>query len=221
MTRNMEAVVRVAVLLIVCGLLMPHTLFATEFDLRKAKWGMTKEEVRASEGNKNTVEESPTLLSFKERVNNQEVLINYAFSDDKLVGALYVLRYYRAGIIPLPHVGNSILEDYFSAQTQVSQKLGSPEPEMVTTEWSDEQFKDKHNLHGLALIKGHLTHKTIWESDRSQIALATMSDGKETALVMGLKSKEHTELFEKLQAEEKKLKELLDSTPTDSALVSP
>ncbi|MGE4194620.1 MAG: hypothetical protein AB7E51_14625 [Pseudodesulfovibrio sp.] len=61
-----------------------------KFDFRKTRWGMTKEEVIASEGENQRLESSRDELYFQEVIDGIAFFVSYDFIDNRLVSASYI-----------------------------------------------------------------------------------------------------------------------------------
>ena len=75
------------------------TSFALEndYDFRKAKWGMTKEEVKSGEYNVDWIDRYLNLIYFKDTINSKDgkeihYTVNFYFYDGKLYKGEYNLR---------------------------------------------------------------------------------------------------------------------------------
>ena len=65
--------------------------WSADFDLRKARWGMTQEEVMATE-NLEPADKSAHTLRYNITIKERDVDLYYTFVEDKLIGAHYILK---------------------------------------------------------------------------------------------------------------------------------
>lgn len=163
---------------LVCTILLYHTACfsddqgATSFDFRKTRWGMTKNEVKASESEsariqtEKKINESYTglvadeVIVYNEKVAEMDVQMSYFFLNDSLVGSEYSFRkeYEKK---------NSYIDIYYKLRNILARKYGAPVSEDET--WKDERFQKRPEFPS---DPNHLSYKSIWETEKTEISLS-------------------------------------------------
>jgi hypothetical protein len=132
------------------------------FDVRKARWGMTREEVKKSEtlqllsDKKEMVEYKFMLLGIKSR-------IQYKFQDNRLASAEYVIE--QDDVNP-----SRFYDDFKALKGFLRQLYNTP----VSDEkiWTNDIYKAEEKNWGFAISLGFLTCKTTWQNATTKIFLA-------------------------------------------------
>ncbi|MEA3515499.1 MAG: hypothetical protein U9R34_08530 [Nanoarchaeota archaeon] len=136
-------------------------------DFRKTKWGMSQNEVLASETLKPS-EQTPEMIIYQNRVINKKVLIGYRFIQDKLYSAGYVLQEEHS------HSHHFIL-DYKDFKNALTSKYGKPESDKEI--WRSEYYKKTDALHkGWAISVGNLSYLSQWKTENTEICLILHGD---------------------------------------------
>lgn len=144
----------------------------TEFGFRNTKWGMTREEVKATEF-AGLVEDKDNLLVFIDVIGgNMETLVAYIFADGKLIRGKYLFR--------TEHVNkNDYITDYKRVKETLKLKYGSPTSDEEI--WHDNFYKDEPEKLGIAISIGHLVYRTKWETGTTEISLVLHENKKKVA----------------------------------------
>jgi hypothetical protein len=137
------------------------------YDFRKAKWGMTKEEVKKTEESPVIYEgwnetDDAIVLYYKEKVFLFEPTITYIFKDDKLVKGHYLFELST-------DEEDRCIADFDTIVDALIEKYG--EPMRVSMVWSDSTYMNDKTKWGKALRLGHFERKGIWETGRTLIDL--------------------------------------------------
>jgi hypothetical protein len=129
---------------------------------RKASWGASLSEVKASEGG-DPHQETVDYLDFEVRLGRFSCLAVYIFVGDQLVRGKYLL---------LEEYQNRTthLNDYDELKTSISKKYGLPMKD--ATYWLDDLYKDDYSHWGTAVGCGHLSMFAHWETAESEINVA-------------------------------------------------
>ncbi len=138
------------------------TIFADEkYDFRKVRWGMTKDEVKASESNKIEAEEDDAIL-YHCKVAGMESGLLYFFAKGRLVQATYRFRENYIN-------KNNYISDFEKIKKILTQKYGLPT--FYDKEWRNDLYKDNPQDWGLAVSMGHLWYSGVWETEATEIDL--------------------------------------------------
>ncbi len=141
------------------------------FDFRKARWGMDKKEVIASEDAQPLLN-TETILEYKVRLLGYDCTVSYNFSDKKLLSARFVIRQ--------PHVDPALyFEDYEELTRYLSPLYGKTVSKRC--DWKNEMYRDDRSKWGFAVSLGFLTCSTQWQNERTRILL-TISGGNHQIL---------------------------------------
>lgn len=154
----------------------PDKVLIFENDFRKAKWGMTPEQVKNTEESPIVFEgwsdtDDATILYYKEKVFRFQAFITYIFKDSKLVRARYAFD---------PEDEEDYIGDYESIIEELIDKYG--EPVDVTMEWSDSTYIEDQDKWETALRLGHLRRTGRWETKRTIMELQLY--GKDGDIIM-------------------------------------
>lgn len=131
------------------------------FDVRKARWGMTKEEVKKSErlqllsDKKDIVEYKFMLLGIKSR-------IQYKFQDNRLSGAEYIIE--QDDVNP-----SRFYDDFKSLKGFLRQMYNMPVADEKI--WTNDIYKADEKNWGFAISLGFLSCKTTWQNATTKILL--------------------------------------------------
>ena len=143
-----------------------------DFDFRKARWGMTKAQVKQAETGK--IQKVDDLLVYKSTIAGLSTYVAYIFVNDQLVRAKYIFEE--------PHTNKNMhIVDYEKVKSIISKKYQQPIQDK--TIWSNSMFKTKPESRGLAVSMGHLAYFASWGSDRTQIWLALDGDNFDVSFV--------------------------------------
>ena len=130
------------------------------FDLRKVRFGMTKEEVSKRESKKNLIFSEGTGLGYKEKLFALDTTLFYMFHNDKLWRAAYLLEE--------EHLNKNLyVNDYNEIVSQLKEKYGKPTKE--ETVWSKNLYRGDASNIGMAYSIGDVTSFAEWEKDDLKI----------------------------------------------------
>ena len=126
----------VSILLIILCILAVSTLilFAEEakYDFRKTNWGMSKEQVKATEDKKPDFEDN-TMLSYEVTISEKDFECVYLFLEDKLYGSGYLFFGEHTN-------KNLYIDDYEELKEILTKEYGKPKIDKVT--WKNDLFKN-------------------------------------------------------------------------------
>jgi len=126
----------VSILLIILCILAVYTLilFAEEakYDFRKTNWGMSKEQVKATEDKKPDFEDN-TMLSYEVTISEKDFECVYLFLEDKLYGSRYLFFEEHTN-------KNLYIDDYEELKEILTKEYGKPKIDKVT--WKNDLFKN-------------------------------------------------------------------------------
>jgi hypothetical protein len=131
------------------------------FDVRKARWGMSREEVKKSE-NLQLITDRKDLVEYKFMLLGIKSRIQYKFLDNKLSAAEYVIE--QDDVNP-----SRFYEDFKALKGFLRQLYNAP----VSDEkiWTNDIYKADEKNWGFAISLGFLTNKTSWQSAATKIFL--------------------------------------------------
>lgn len=168
----------------------------TSPDFRKAKWGMSMAQVKASETETIFKEEGSTI-AYSTNVLSLDALVIYIFVNDKLVRAQYAFLE--------KHTNKNIyLTDYTSVNDAISDKYGSPKSDKEY--WNNELYKSDFSQWGMAVSLGHYRKVARWETDETVILTVLSGDNYDISLTTEYSSK----ALATLEKQKKKNKNLSD-----------
>ena len=126
----------VSILLIILCILAVSTLilFAEEakYDFRKTNWGMSKEQVKATEDKKPDFEDN-TMLSYEVTISEKDFECAYLFLEDKLYGSGYLFFGEHTN-------KNLYIDDYEELKEILTKEYGKPKIDKVT--WKNDLLKN-------------------------------------------------------------------------------
>jgi len=137
-----------------------------EFDFRKTKWGMTKEQVKATESVKLTGA-TDTLLNYSSEIAGMNATIGFSFSEDKLYRASYAFNEEHTN-------KNNYISDYENVKEILTREYGSPKSD--SSEWRNDLYENDPQYWGLAISLGHVVYLTTWETETTEILLILGGD---------------------------------------------
>ena len=126
----------VSILLIILCILAVSTLilFAEEakYDFRKTNWGMSKEQVKATEDKKPDFEDN-TMLSYEVTISEKDFECAYLFLEDKLYGSGYLFFGEHTN-------KNLYIDDYEELKEILTKEYGKPKIDKAT--WKNDLLKN-------------------------------------------------------------------------------
>jgi len=136
------------------------------FDFRKAKWGMSKKDIKKTEKAK-VVRDDNEVLAYDDKVSGMDVLIGYIFINDKLVRSKYVFLNKHTN-------KNDYISDFGTIKSSIIQKYGEPKEDEKY--WNNDLYKNDYDDWGFAISLGHLSYYTVWETPITKIVLQLTGD---------------------------------------------
>ena len=152
-------------------------------DVRNARWGMTKDEVKAVE-KENIIDEEETDILFNGRVSNKDCNILYSFNDK---GELYrvALLFEEAHTNP-----NRYISDYNTIKEGLIEKYGKPElPTDSFWDGGERLYKDNPSDYGMAVLMGYLQYLSTWDNKKTSISLSLRGVSRKANLIVTYESK--------------------------------
>ncbi|MBA7515713.1 hypothetical protein ES705_07756 [subsurface metagenome] len=173
-----------------------QTTTTYQYDFRKVNWGMSKEEVKATE-DKEPDSEFDNSLVYYAKIDGDDYLCGYTFLEDKLHNTGYVFIGEHSN-------KNDYIQDYKNLKEILTKKYGKPWSDRTT--WDNDLFKDDRSQWGLAVSIGHLSYGNIWETSTTYITLWLDGDNYEISLGVAYDSVELKEWVKKIKEEKAKSK---------------
>ena len=165
-------------------------LAADEMTFRKTTWGMSLEQVKASESLEIFEQMGGDALAYKVTVAGKDMLLGYIFIDDQLVRAKYLLIE--------PHINmNDYITDYSDLKRILEKKYGRPEYDKIF--WKNDLLKNSYSKWGIAVSAGHLVYLSKWETLCTKISLALTGDNAEIDCFIIYTGKNFVKLIEKFK----------------------
>jgi len=130
-----------------------ETKKAPEFNFRKTTWGMSHDQVKASEDKKPTGEK-PDVVTYRDELDGIPAIVGYLFDGDKLTRAGYVMR----GSYDDP---NRYIEDYSKVKESMIKTYGAPAQDEMQWKEGVEGSEDPAE-YGKAACDGNLRYTTVW-----------------------------------------------------------
>lgn len=132
-----------------------------EYDFRKARWGMSKEQVMESERAK-LIFDNENSVEYRVFIGDFQTQANYTFDNDKLVRVgLYFLTEYEDK--------NKYIEVYEFLQDGMTKGVGSPVLDKVVQ--TDPSATIEEGQEGQAVCNGELVYGTQWQYPGSDVQL--------------------------------------------------
>ena len=160
---------------------------------RNSEWGMTKDQVTASESSLDPVSVNGQSITYKTQILGKNVELLYLFSQNRLIGTAYKLddNYLNS---------NHFLNTYKRFKTALTRKYGQPQNEDTT--WTDNTFKNVSLKRGLALSLGHTEYLSKWETPQTMIKLSLKEENYHVLCLIEYWSKEYTYMSEETTKED-------------------
>lgn len=145
------------------------TTKAPEFNFRKTKWGMTRDQVKAAEDSQLTGEKTE-VVTYRDEFEGIPVIVGYMFDGEKLTRAGYLMR----GTYEDP---NKYIDDYNKIKESMIKVYGAPARDEL--QWKEGEESQDPAQFGKAVCDGKLTYFTIWTDGVTMIRERLMGeDGK-------------------------------------------
>ncbi len=164
---------------------------AEDFTFRNTKWGMTIEDVKASEPLV-IAKEDGNILGYKTSVIGKDVFLIYFFTDNKLTRARYALAVTHSN-------KNDFISDYNDFKKILIKKYGDPvEDESI---WRNDLYKSDYQSFGMAISVGHLIYYSKWSTDDTEINNMLMGENYDISCIVEYTSVALKEIEKKAQEE--------------------
>ena len=163
------------------------------YNFRHTKWGMTPEEVIASETMTPTAKDEK-MIKYKTQILDKKVELHYLFAQNKLIGASYKLdeNYLNS---------ERFIKTYARFKEELIKKYGTPSKEI--THWKNDAFKSDRSKWGIALSLGYLEYFTFWETPATTVSCGLKEDNYYVLCSVDYWSMEFSNLLDKNKNEEK------------------
>lgn len=160
---------------------------ADDYDFRKTRWGMSKEEVKASEHRdvydvyREETSEGIEVLIYEDNLLGNECLLGYIFADDQLTRTKYIFTHDHSN-----HMG--FIYDYEDLKEALTKKYGIPTKDK--TFWNGEEDSDNsHPRDGHDLFMGRLSYGSSWKTETTGIWLYLTGQDYDIQLILEYFSK--------------------------------
>jgi hypothetical protein len=164
------------------------------YTFRFTSWGMTSEEVIASESKLDPIEKSENFIKYKTQILGKNVELVYLFAQNKLIGSSYKLD---DNYINSRH----FITTYQKFKVALSQKYGPSIKEEIT--WLNDAYRNVSNKRGLALSLGHVEYFAFWETADTTIACSLKEDNLYVNCSVEYSSKELSALQQEIKKQDK------------------
>lgn len=145
-----------------------------EFDFRKARWGMSKDEVKANEPGK-PLFDIENSVEYRIFIDDLQAQVNYKFQNDKLIRAGYYF--------PTKYEDkNEYIKTYEQLKEMIMEAKGPPVIDKVV-QMNPSAEIDPGNK-GQAVCDGNLIYGAQWDYPGSDIQLVFRGDGKNCYLTV-------------------------------------
>ncbi|MCK5710540.1 MAG: hypothetical protein KAI07_08370, partial [Deltaproteobacteria bacterium] len=129
-------------------------VYVGSYDVGRARWGMTKEQVISAEV-KTPLLEKGDMLKYNGMYQGMGAELTYVFSANKLVKGRYKLD--GSSTDEMGYIRN-----YLRIKELLSLKYGEPLFDQET--WVNSSYKNKPDRRGFAVFIGYLSYKTKWST---------------------------------------------------------
>ncbi|MEJ2166690.1 MAG: hypothetical protein P8X90_14275 [Desulfobacterales bacterium] len=164
------------------------------YDFRFTRWGMTPEEVIASESKLDPIEKGENLIKYKTQLLGKNVELVYHFAQNKLVGSSYKLE---DNYLNSQH----FITTYQKLKAALAQKYGPAIKDEII--WTNDAYRNVSNKRGLALSLGHVKYLAIWETPDTTIACSLKEENFYVNCSVEYSSKQLSALQQAIKKEDK------------------
>lgn len=153
----------------------PEAIQETHF--RRARWGMSKQQILRQEGYPDRQENTNGLdiIQYLQEVLNMDCLIGYVFAENKLVKATYSFSAEHGD-------NNQYIQDYSKIRDILVEKYGKPLTDSAL--WQNSRYKDQPSNWGQALGLGHLKFDSTWQDSETEIHLQLQGGREKISLAV-------------------------------------
>lgn len=143
-----------------------HSAKPPAFDFRRARWGMSLAEVKASEPAKPSLEDANSLM-YDTTVEGYDVAVGYFFASYQLVSAGCVYK--------VEHRNKTdFIDDFKKVEVSLAEKYGSPE--FNETVWKNDRYRNQPHNWGKAIAAGQLVYQAQWKTPATEILESLSGD---------------------------------------------
>lgn len=178
-------------------------IYSDQYDFRKTNWGMSKEQVEATE-DKESYAENDIMVAYRVEIDAKDFLCIYQFLEDKLFFSGYVFEGEHTN-------ENDYIHDYKEIKEILIKKYGESDKKKLKflynreeIYWENDLFEKRESDWGMAVSIGHLSYSSIWETPTTRIELILDGDNYKISLRIRYTSKELEEWANKILEEEAK-----------------
>lgn len=182
----MKISLRIVFVVIIIALLA-KPIFAGGYDFRKTRWGMSMEQVKASESLK-VAQTEKNMLAYRTNIIGKNVFIIYYFVHNKLFQARYALLDSHTN-------KNDFITDYNDFKKILTRKYGIPDQDR--TIWRNDLYKNDPSNWGMAVIVGNLVYISNWQTHDTEITCLLGGDNFKATCGVEYKSKKLEQLERK------------------------
>lgn len=156
-----------------------------QYDFKRIIWGMSREEVKASENMTPSYEDEESV-AYSVTICGLRAELFYIFTK---TGKLSRAGYY----IDEKHFNENLyITDFWTLREALIDKYGDPTSHDII--WRNRLYEDDYENWGLAVSIGHLVFSDSWETPRTRIELELYGDNFEIHLLIRYISKEFLEI---------------------------
>jgi hypothetical protein len=134
------------------------------YDFRETTWGMSKEQVKATEDRKADYEEND-VLCYKVNIFGGNYYCFYSFLEDTLYNGGYIFTEEHTN-------KNLYIYDYEELKVIITKEYGKPTMDEIN--WKNDLYKDDKSEWGMAISIGDLEYWALWETLNTKIGLIFM-----------------------------------------------
>lgn len=164
-----------------------------DYDFRNTRWGMSKEDVMASESGEPVVH-TDTQIGYFTEILDKNIYEAFIFDNGLLVSALYALRDMRENL-------TDSFKDFADFKQILTMKYGEPNAGQGDV-WADPSCGDEDTLKALlldrsnyegALKQGQILHAALWKTNDTwiKVALSKMMEGHTCGVTVEYQSVRH------------------------------
>jgi hypothetical protein len=166
-----------------------------DYDFRNTQWGMSKNEVLASEPDTPVVQ-TDSQIGYSTKIMDKNIYLAFVFKNNCLVSALYALEDMRENL-------EDSLRDFEGFKEILTQKYGEPNAGQGDV-WADPTYGNQYELEALsfdrlkyeaALKEGKILHAALWKTGNTwvKVALSKMLEGHTCGVTVEYLSITHIE----------------------------
>ena len=167
--------------------------WSENYTFRNTRWGMTAEEVIASESKLDPIEKNENIIKYETYVLGKNVELVYLFVKNQLIGSSYKIN---ENYLNSQH----FITSYRKFKAALTTKYGSPKVE--ETNWQNDALRNRSSKSGLALSLGHVDYHSSWETPNTTISSSLKEENYYVLCSVIYRSKELSGLRTELKKED-------------------